>query len=83
MTDEANAERILKTLTAPGGTGSVSELELSQLHNISLVLAKQQLLVAEQLQVLCRDESADGLRFFPNRFNEFASNSAAATAAAT
>jgi ESCRT-II complex subunit VPS36 len=31
-------------------------------------IAREQLLAAEQQGALCRDEAADGIRFFMNRF---------------
>lgn len=40
--------------------------EFAKLRNISLLLAKERLLAAERLGLLCRDESLGGLRFYPN-----------------
>lgn len=36
--------------------------------NISLLLAKERLLVAEALGKICRDKSIQGLRFYQNKF---------------
>jgi ESCRT-II complex subunit VPS36 len=47
---------------------SLSPLELSDRWHISIILAKQYLCVAEQQQILCRDESIHGLTFFINQF---------------
>lgn len=47
---------------------SLSPLELSERWKISVVLAKQYLCVAEQKQILCRDESVHGVTFFINQF---------------
>jgi len=47
---------------------SLSPAEAAQTARISLLLAKQGLLLAEQRGSLCRDESLEGLRFYPNRF---------------
>jgi len=82
LTDAATSQRIVATLAklraqtpqSPSGAAGevgVTELQLSQQLGISLVLAKQQLLVAEQLQVVVRDESREGLRFFTNIFPQF------------
>ncbi|XP_055856158.1 vacuolar protein-sorting-associated protein 36 [Episyrphus balteatus] len=40
--------------------------ELSKDMKISLLLAKEKLLVAERMGLICRDESIEGLRFYPN-----------------
>ncbi|XP_065369947.1 vacuolar protein-sorting-associated protein 36-like [Calliphora vicina] len=45
---------------------SLAVEELSKLRNISLLLAKERLLAAERLGKLCRDQSLEGLRFYPN-----------------
>jgi ESCRT-II complex subunit VPS36 len=38
--------------------------------NISLLLVREQLLEAERKGILCRDESLEGLMYFPNRFRQ-------------
>lgn len=47
---------------------SISADELARLVGISLLLASERLLTAERLGKLCRDESIEGLRFYPNLF---------------
>ncbi|XP_055613747.1 vacuolar protein-sorting-associated protein 36 [Uranotaenia lowii] len=47
---------------------SVSADELARVVGISLLLANERLLTAEALGKLCRDESIEGLRFYPNLF---------------
>lgn len=49
---------------------SMSYEELARHMSISIVLAQARLLAAEQLATICRDESIEGLRFFPNMFLE-------------
>lgn len=49
---------------------SMSYEELARHMSISIVLAQARLLAAEQLATVCRDESIEGLRFFPNLFLE-------------
>ncbi|XP_017128755.1 vacuolar protein-sorting-associated protein 36 [Drosophila elegans] len=45
---------------------SLAVEELAKQLGISLLLAKERLLVAERLGKVCRDESVEGLRFYPN-----------------
>ncbi len=45
-------------------TEGVTPVDVATAFNVSVVLAKEQLLLAEERQVLCRDESMEGLRFF-------------------
>ncbi|KAI8122022.1 Vacuolar protein-sorting-associated protein 36 [Lucilia cuprina] len=45
---------------------SLAVEELAKLCNISLLLAKERLLAAERHGKLCRDQSLEGLRFYPN-----------------
>lgn len=52
---------------------SLSVEELARILSISLLLAQERLLTAERAGKICRDESIEGLRFFPNRFLENAS----------
>lgn len=47
---------------------SLSVEELAQILSISLLLAQERLLTAERAGRICRDESIEGLRFYPNRF---------------
>lgn len=49
---------------------SMSYEELARHMSISIVLAQARLLAAEQMATICRDESIEGLRFFPNMFLE-------------
>lgn len=49
-------------------SGSLSAEELSQNLGISLTLAKERLLTAEKNGKCCRDDSIEGLRFYPNMF---------------
>ncbi|XP_068720318.1 vacuolar protein-sorting-associated protein 36-like isoform X2 [Montipora capricornis] len=49
---------------------SVTAEELAHLANISVMLAKERLLVTEQAGKACRDDSVEGLRFYPNLFLE-------------
>lgn len=42
--------------------------ELARILNISIVLAQERLFIAEKAGGICRDESIEGLRFYPNMF---------------
>ncbi|CAG0915563.1 unnamed protein product [Notodromas monacha] len=41
---------------------------LAKILGISVVLAQQRLVLCEEKALACRDDSAEGLRFYPNRF---------------
>lgn len=47
---------------------SLSVDELAKMLGISLLLAKERFLTAERYGKICRDESVEGLRFYPNLF---------------
>lgn len=49
--------------------GCITSLELSTLQRISLPLSIHYLEMAEKMEYLCRDDSFQGLIFYPNRFN--------------
>lgn len=42
--------------------------ELARILSISIVLAQERLLTAERAGSICRDDSIEGLRFYPNLF---------------
>lgn len=48
--------------------GSLTPEELGQQQSLSVILARERLVSAETEGVLCRDDSVEGLRFFPNMF---------------
>jgi ESCRT-II complex subunit VPS36 len=48
--------------------GSLSAAEISKLVTVSLMIAKQQLSIAEKRLLICRDDSVEGIRFYPNLF---------------
>jgi ESCRT-II complex subunit VPS36 len=48
--------------------GSLTAEELAQALGISVLLAKERLLTTEKHGKACRDESIEGLRFYPNQF---------------
>ncbi|XP_052737864.1 vacuolar protein-sorting-associated protein 36 [Bicyclus anynana] len=48
--------------------GRLTPVKLSQLANVSVLLARERLFTTERLGLACRDESIEGLAFFPNLF---------------
>lgn len=48
--------------------GSMSIEECARIRHISVLLAHERFLIAERAGKVCRDESVEGLRFFPNLF---------------
>jgi len=48
--------------------GSMSIEESARLQKISVLLAHERFLIAERSGKVCRDESVEGLRFYPNLF---------------
>lgn len=46
----------------------VSAADVAHVLHVSIVVAKEQLLIAEQSGVLCRDDTINGIFFFPNKF---------------
>ena len=49
-------------------SGSLSVEECARLKHISVLLAHERFLIAERAGKVCRDESVEGLRFYPNLF---------------
>jgi len=49
-------------------SGSLTPEELGQKQGMSVVLAREKLVSAETEGALCRDDSVEGLRFYPNLF---------------
>ncbi|XP_064405346.1 vacuolar protein-sorting-associated protein 36-like [Halichondria panicea] len=51
-------------------SGSLTAEELSKHSGVSIMLANERLLGTEKVGLVCRDDSVEGLRFYPNRFLE-------------
>jgi ESCRT-II complex subunit VPS36 len=67
---EKMAER-LRDLLSHSSNSSLTAVDVSRKWHISAVLAMEQLQAVERLGYLVRDETLEGLRFYPNRFNEW------------
>lgn len=63
-----NEELLNKTLHYVEQAGYLTPLQLSARLSVSVQLARQRLDEAESAGKLCRDESIEGLRFYPNKF---------------
>ncbi|VVC91642.1 vacuolar protein-sorting-associated protein 36 [Leptidea sinapis] len=48
--------------------GALTPEKLSQIANVSVLLARERLFTTERLGLACRDESIEGLAFYPNLF---------------
>uniref|UniRef100_H3A9N9 Vacuolar protein-sorting-associated protein 36 n=2 Tax=Latimeria chalumnae TaxID=7897 RepID=H3A9N9_LATCH len=61
-------EMVASALETVSDKGSLTSEEFAKLIGISVLLAKERLLLAEKMGHLCRDDSVEGLRFYPNLF---------------
>jgi len=52
-------------------TSGLTSMEASRALHISALLAHEQLLESEKLGFLCRDDTVEGTRFFPNLFDDY------------
>ncbi|KAI9335104.1 EAP30/Vps36 family-domain-containing protein, partial [Obelidium mucronatum] len=72
--DDAIATRILMHVQRVGGVGNnasewgtgVTCLDIASQEGVSIVLAKELLLITEKYGLICRDDSVEGLRFYDN-----------------
>ncbi len=49
----------------------ITATEVSRAIQLPLLVSREHLLVAEKAELLCRDDTLEDLRFFPNRFSEW------------
>uniref|UniRef100_A0A8D2HCH4 Vacuolar protein-sorting-associated protein 36 n=1 Tax=Urocitellus parryii TaxID=9999 RepID=A0A8D2HCH4_UROPR len=61
-------EMVAAALETVSEKGSLTSEEFAKLVGTSVLLAKERLLLAEKRGHLCRDNSVEGLRFYPNLF---------------
>ncbi|CAO3652159.1 unnamed protein product [Cunninghamella echinulata] len=66
MDDDESAQRILSHLK--NQHGHITALELANIEDWALAVALEQLKIAEQKGILCRDDSPSGLVFYENIF---------------
>eukprot|EP00041_Stephanoeca_diplocostata_P011784 m.194825 g.194825 ORF g.194825 m.194825 type:complete len:411 (+) comp18664_c0_seq2:205-1437(+) len=67
--DTEVAARVLTELQNTKTGGSLSASQWATCEDISVTLALEQLYAAERCGSVCRDDSVEGLRFYPNRFS--------------
>jgi ESCRT-II complex subunit VPS36 len=65
LNDDAVVAKVAAFVSEHGGT---SPSQLARGEGVSLTLAREQLLTAEGMGALCRDDTIDCMRFYPNRF---------------
>ncbi|XP_023236218.1 vacuolar protein-sorting-associated protein 36-like [Centruroides sculpturatus] len=63
--EHSDAEKLKELLTEHT---CLSADELSRILNTTVILARERLLQAEKDGIACRDDSIEGLRFYPNMF---------------
>ncbi|XP_013409912.1 vacuolar protein-sorting-associated protein 36 [Lingula anatina] len=68
LQSHSEEESIEKTAKLVEENGSLTAEELSTMAGLSVILAKERLLLTEKSGGVCRDESVEGLRFYPNQF---------------
>jgi len=73
--------RIADIAASAAGGGGLHSMALARELNVSAVLAREYLLTAEKAGAVCRDDSTEGLSFYPNQFAEYAQAAEAAAAA--
>ncbi|XP_035289724.1 vacuolar protein-sorting-associated protein 36 isoform X1 [Anguilla anguilla] len=68
LQSHSEEEMIASALDNVSEKGSLTSEEFAKLLGLSVLLAKERLLLAEKMGHLCRDDSVEGLRFYPNLF---------------
>ncbi|CAM9535031.1 unnamed protein product [Choristocarpus tenellus] len=70
--DQAVSERLAKE--AKEDSGGLVATQVARNMSVSVTLAVEHLNTAERSELLCRDESVEGTRFFTNLFDQFVSH---------
>ncbi|XP_063050390.1 vacuolar protein-sorting-associated protein 36 [Engraulis encrasicolus] len=68
LQSHSEEEMIASALDNVSDKGSLTAEEFAKLLGLSVLLAKERLLLAEKMGHICRDDSVEGLRFYPNLF---------------
>lgn len=68
LRSHSNEATVAETERTVEKNGSLTAEELAKIVGSSVILSKERLLTAERVGKVCRDESTEGLRFFPNLF---------------
>jgi ESCRT-II complex subunit VPS36 len=76
LSDYRVEKTVEDTCSVVSSSESVNAEEFAALIGISVILGRERLVAAEKSAGLCRDETVEGLRFFPNRFLSDGTNQA-------
>jgi len=68
MEESVVSKQIAKLITE---NGPLTALDISTLRNVPLTLAREEIATAEKNQVLCRDETFEGIVYYVNFFNDY------------
>jgi len=68
MDEAVVSKQIAKLITE---NGPLTALDISKLRNVPLTLAREEIATAEKSQVLCRDETFEGVVYYVNFFNDY------------
>jgi len=68
MDEAVVSKQIAKLITE---NGPLTALDISRLRNVPLTLAREEIATAEKNQVLCRDETFEGIVYYVNFFNDY------------
>uniref|UniRef100_A0A3P9AE57 Vacuolar protein-sorting-associated protein 36 n=1 Tax=Esox lucius TaxID=8010 RepID=A0A3P9AE57_ESOLU len=68
LQSHSEEEMIASALDNVTDKGSLTAEEFAKLLGLSVLLSKERLFLAEKMGHLCRDDSVEGLRFYPNLF---------------
>jgi len=61
-------EIVTSTCSLIESNGPLTAEQLAQVVGLSVILAKERLLLCEKMGGVCRDETVEGLKFYPNKF---------------
>lgn len=70
FTDQAICQRV-ENLLLEVGKDFITVVDVASSFGVSVVLAREQLLIAEQRELLCRDEVSSGINFYRNIFLDY------------
>lgn len=68
--DDTEMFHRIKSLALSRPREGISPAEVSRALHMSLIVSKEQILLAEQNGFLCRDDTVNGIFFFVNKFND-------------
>lgn len=69
LTEMASTSMEPQSRNKSSSPGGITVMDVCRALKMSALLANEQLLTAEQMGLLCRDSTIEGVRFFPNLFD--------------